>query len=297
MKDTSHASMHNLERWDDLRFFLVCAEEGSFSKAAQRLQVEQSTVSRRIQSLERALGMNLFTRTPEGVRMTELAEHVFKEAKETEKHIAAIFAQARSEGEEPSGTVRIAVTEAMAQHLLLPSLPQLARRFPKLRFSIITSELATDLVRGEADIALRFFRPSQGELVGRCVANLPLKVLTHPSYWKLHQDRSWEEQRWLTLDMFPMDIPESAWFQRYIRASSWLQTNSYASLMQAAQQGMGLALLISSAQRAYPELIEVETPFPLPPPFSLWLVTHAAQRHTPRIARVWEFLETLCAEM
>lgn len=229
--------------------------------------------------------------------MTALAERIYSEAKATEHHIATLFAQVRGEKEEVAGLVRIAVTDGMAQHFLLPSLPLLAAEFPQLRFAVWVASEPSDLVRGEADLALRFFRPSQGDLVSKQVALLPHQVLAHPRYWDKHKHLPWTQQRWLTLEIPSLITPETAWFQQHVKSSPRLQTNSYSTLMASVQEGMGLALLLASVRRVYPELLAVPTPFSLPEPFGLWLVAHAAQRHTPRIARVWAFLESLCADL
>jgi DNA-binding transcriptional LysR family regulator len=298
MKDTSHAQIHTLRRWDDLRVFLACVREGSFSAAAQVLQVEQSTVSRRIKELERELGAALFRRTPEGVQRTEVAEKILEEAEAVESHITSLLARSRGQMQAPRGVVRLAITESMSLHWLLPLMGQWKASLPEgLSFELLTGVESLDLRRGEADIALRFFRPQRGNLVARRVAVMENQVLAHPDYWEKHKDRDWKEHRWLTLNLPFPNLPEQAWFEKHIGTSSWLRTNSYASLIEGVRHGLGLAVLTSNIRRAFPELMLVETPFPAPDSMELWMIAHKEIRRSPAVEYVWEMLEHWCTEL
>lgn len=294
MVDASHASMHDLERWDDLRYFLACVEEGSFSAAARGLRVEQSTVSRRIASLEKQLGGALFKRTPEGVALTPLAERVLVEARAIEAHLAAIVSQARTQKSHPVGIVRVAITESMAVHLLLPKLLETTSTYPGLRFELVTGVTSSDLIRGEAEIALRFVRPTRGDLVAKKMADIPFAVFASASYWEECKGRPWQEQRWLTVEFPFFEVLERIWFDTHVSCEPFLVAGSYLSVFEGVRLGLGLGLLPQSAKKIYPGLVEVEVPFPLPEAMELWLVTHQALRHTARISAVWSELEDMC---
>ena len=165
-------------RWDDVRYFLAVMRSGSFTLAARRLGTEQSTVSRRVAQLEEELGAALFERTPRGPLPTELGRALFEDAERVEAEMHR-FADAASGAErQVRGTVRIATTEGLAIHFLVPRvLPSLRERFPELALELVTSDRAVDLSAREADIALRFFLGGKGELVGRRVARLRTAVL------------------------------------------------------------------------------------------------------------------------
>ncbi len=284
--------MHDIGRWDDVRVFLACVRGESFSAAARALGVEQSTVSRRIKALERAMGGALFKRTPEGVLLTALATRVLEQAKAVESSMSALMVRSRQEQEMPEGVVRLALTESMSVHWLLPLLEMELERWPlALRLELVSGVVSSDLVRGEADIALRFVRPSKGNLVMRRVAQMGFAVMAHPDYMHAHRNVSWQAHRWVSLRLPFEGVPEQDWYARHIESPPWLSFNNYMGMMEAVRRAMGIGLMTRSVMKAFPELVEVQTPFEMPEPLDLWLVTHADLRHSPAVAHVWTLLE------
>ena len=161
----------------------------------------------------------------------------------------------------------------------------------------MTGAASLDLIRGEADIALRFLRPQRGNLVSKRVAVMENQVLAHPDYWEKHKDREWHQHRWLTLNLPFPNLPEQAWYNEHIGVSPWIRTNSYASLIEGVRHGLGLAILTSNIKKLFPELILVETPFSAPESMELWMVAHRELRRSPAVDYVWDMLEQWCTEM
>ncbi|HVI06606.1 MAG TPA: LysR family transcriptional regulator, partial [Sphingomicrobium sp.] len=156
--------------WNDLRYFLAVAREGSTLAAGRKLRVSQTTVARRIAALERSLGLLLFQKrqagyvmTPQGEQLLPLVERVEQEA---EQFAEAAGARTR----ELKGTVRITTEEVYAISLLAPMLLELHERHPEILIEVDTAQAVRDLASGEADIALRSTVGDQPSgLVGRTI--------------------------------------------------------------------------------------------------------------------------------
>jgi DNA-binding transcriptional LysR family regulator len=165
--------------WERQRAFLAVLREGSLSGAARVLGAAQPTVRRRVEDLERQMGVALFTRSPSGLTPTalarELAGHV-----EAMAAAAAAFARAASaEVGSTTGAVRITASEVVGVEVLPPMLAALQSDYPGLVIELSLSNRSEDLLRREADIAIRMTRPLQEALVARRVGAIPLGFHGH----------------------------------------------------------------------------------------------------------------------
>src|SRR5213082_1127312 len=143
----------------DLRFFLAVAKTGSFSAAATQLDTKQTTVGRRIQALERRLGAKLFDRHRHGMEVTPAARGVMVQAESMLANATSIERHLAGLDREMAGVVRIASTEGIAAHWLVPRLNQLRRTHPDIVVQVIAGDQVLDLATRQADLAIRFFRP------------------------------------------------------------------------------------------------------------------------------------------
>ena len=117
---TAAATGADVERWDDVRIFLAAARTGSFTRAARSLGTDQSTVSRRLAALEAEIGAPLFERTPRGPVPTEIGARLREDAERVEAEVRRFAGTARERDAEPRGLVRVATTESIAIHFLVP---------------------------------------------------------------------------------------------------------------------------------------------------------------------------------
>jgi DNA-binding transcriptional LysR family regulator len=160
--------------WERHRAFLAVLREGSLSAAARSLDLAQPTVRRRIAELEQLLGITLFTRAPDGLQPT-VAARALREHAEAMAIAAAAFARAaQSRDGEIAGLVRISASEIIAVEILPPILAALRRRHPALGIVLSPSNRNEDLLRREADIAVRMVRPRQDALVARHIGAIEL---------------------------------------------------------------------------------------------------------------------------
>lgn len=297
-----HAAVHTLPipaRWDDIRVLLAVLREGSFSGAAAVLAVEQSTVSRRIAALEAALGAVLFDRTPTGPRATELALRLRPAAEQMERELSSLIDLSASMTEQIEGRVRLAVTSSFAVQIMIPYvLPALRTQYPALQVDLIVDERAADLIQREADLALRFFRPTEGDLVAKRIAQLPTVALAHRSYAEGRPRRA-EAFAWISMELVhaqPGGAPVNTSFDSaYLAAHApgvapCMITTSHLVQIEAVRAGLGAALLVRALRQLYPELIELELGLPPGPTVELWLVAPRTLSVVPRVRAVWEFL-------
>jgi DNA-binding transcriptional LysR family regulator len=291
--------MQNHEfRWDDARVFLALIREGTLSGAGVSLGLNASTVGRRLDSLERALGVRLFDRTPDGAPPTALAQRLRPHAEAVER--AALGLSMAVEGREvkPEGLVRIAVPPGIAQYLIAPALPRLVARHPGLRVAIEVSTAVADLARREADLALRTIRPTHGDLVMKKLGESEDVLLCSRRYAAEHGPvRRADQVRWITWGEGLAHLPSARWVAASVpEAMVVLSTDNINTQIAAAAAGVGVALLA----RAY-EGVHRLVPMPVAPALrrtlprtshdALWLVGHRALREVPRIAATWRFLE------
>jgi DNA-binding transcriptional LysR family regulator len=283
--------MHNMD-WDDLRFFLAAYRAGSSSGAARLLAVRHTTVGRRLAVLEDALNARLFIRTPEGMTPTALAIAILPLAEEAERNVVAIQRQAGSGDSVVDGKVRLTTSEAFSDYLIR-HLPQLQQRHPALAVEILSSNRVLDLLRGEADIAVRMTATSQSELTCRCVGN---------AGWSLYASEAYVARRGvpdLLADLANHDVigfdeslkgsPGAQWVSVHAKAAHIpLRGNSLGAIMSAAAVGIGIAVapcLLGSAQPALRRLSAhpVSTR-------GIWLVFHPSAAEIARIRIVVDFL-------
>ena len=167
--------------WSDLRHFLAVARSGSTLAAARLLGVNQSTVHRRLQELERQIGHRLVKRHPTGYRLTELGEEIRTYAERVEDAVADFERRVSAWGKEVRGTIKVTCPEALGPRLMSSRLiDEFAVRFPGLRAEFVMSDKVLDLAKGEADIAFRALASVDGSLVGRKIARLALGRLCQP---------------------------------------------------------------------------------------------------------------------
>ncbi len=269
--------------WSDLRIFLAVHRTGSFSAAARQLRINATTVGRRIEALEAALGAALFDRMPDGLRPTEAATEIRVHAESME---AQAFAIERKLGgrELAGGVVRITCSEVMGARLLTPLLSPLREHHPGLRIELGSTSRNLDLVRREADLALRLGRPVEATVVARRLATIGFAVYGTARVAGLPA----EERRWVSFDDSLAHVPESEWVETARGPHPPVfRSNSTAALLEAARAGIGLGLLpcwlgegAAELQRLGGVVLRRE----------LWLVLHPQLRRAPLVRAVADHL-------
>jgi molybdate transport repressor ModE-like protein len=278
--------------WEDIRIFISLARHGSLSAAARALSVNHATVSRRISSLERTLGSRLVERRPDGYVLTQAGTHVLAAANDMET--AAATLSRGGAGHEPRGLVRISATPGMAQGFLVARLARLAARHPGLDIEVATDLRSVSLERREADIALRFERPRDGDLIARRLLKFGYGFYASPQLHRRIGEGAAPE--FVGFNEANADIPDAAWLAKaFPRARIAFRADNQVAQAAAAKAGAGIALLPHFIGRADASLVSCSFK-PMPPTRELWLVMRRLDRKHLSIRVVLDFLTQVFIE-
>ena len=171
--------MRNLQ---GLTSFLEAATAGSFTAAAERLELSPAAVSKNVIKLETELGVRLFNRHTRRIRLTPEGEAFAEQARDALRALDNALNGVREAQAKPAGRVRISVGVSFGRRYVLPALPELLDRYPKLEIEISLENRAVDLVAEGFDIGIRGGRIRDSSLIARRIARLPLMLLAAPSY-------------------------------------------------------------------------------------------------------------------
>jgi DNA-binding transcriptional LysR family regulator len=161
-----------MANWDDLRYVLALSRHGSLARTAKALDVDHTTVGRRVESAETALGVTLFARTSQGYVPTLEGERVLFDLLRVEDAVLALQRGADASKSVVEGAVRVTSPETLGATYLAPLLAGLGARYPRLALELVTTGTVLDLSRREADVAVRFFRTPHEALVVRRVGHV-----------------------------------------------------------------------------------------------------------------------------
>ena len=168
--------------WSLVRSFLAVLDAGSLSAAARRTGTQQPTLSRHIAELEAQLGVALFERTGRGVTPTAAALAIAADARAMEAGALGVAQRLAGRRDLATGTVRVTTSTVAASYLLPDVIAALRRAEPGIAIELVASNALTNLLRREADIAVRMVRPAQASLVARKLGDLPIVVCAHRDY-------------------------------------------------------------------------------------------------------------------
>jgi molybdate transport repressor ModE-like protein len=172
--------------WSALKLLLAVARAGSLTAAARETGLSQPTLGRRIDALEARLGATLMLRGRGGVVPTETGAAVLARAERMEAEEAALLRALAGGRAEPAGDVRLTASRAVATWLLPPIAARLARTDPAIRLDVVATDEVANLLRRDADLAVRMVRPTQPELIARRLGDLPLGAYAAADYVARH---------------------------------------------------------------------------------------------------------------
>lgn len=287
--------MTNAIGWELYRSFLAVLEEGSLSAAARALGLTQPTVGRHVSALEEALGLVLFTRSQAGLLPTEAALALRDDARAMRATAAALERTARGlAGEGVRGAVRLSASEVMGVEVLPPLLAALQATHPRLEIELVLSNRLQDLVRREADIAVRLTAPQQDVLVATRVGAVPLGLVAHRDYIaRRGTPASVTELAGHALIGFDRETP----FIRAARAGHglWrreafaLRSDSDLAQLAMIRAGAGIGVCQLPLARRNPALVHL-LPGEVRLALDTWVTMHEGLRQNPRCRVVFEAL-------
>ncbi|MGY3614727.1 LysR family transcriptional regulator [Bradyrhizobium sp. USDA 10063] len=276
--------------WDDVRYFLAVAREGSVRAAAERLGVNHSTVLRRIAQLEEHLGAHMFEKLPSGYRLTAAGEEVVELAHQMEASSHLLETRVFGRDQSASGLLRVTLPPFLAAHLLMPDFADFARMHPDIEMEILSSGEPANLTNREADVAIRI-------VSDRKTLPLNLHGLKGPELFGgvyMSRDRlaAWragasDPIRWIVINNH--GLPDWAREGELRTTGVPFRTPDAEAQIVAAQQGIGMTKLPCFVGDADPLLVRVPGT-DLHMYGTLWLLTQGETRKTKRVRLFTEFV-------
>lgn len=274
--------------WELYRSFLAVLQEGSLSGAARALGLTQPTVGRHVSALEQALDLSLFTRSAAGLQPTESALALREDAELMQSTAAALERAARGLGQAVQGAVRISASEVMGVEVLPPILSELQARHPQLEIELVLSNRVQDLLRREADIAVRMTVPRQEALLATRVGEVPLGLHAHRHYLARHgRPQSLAELASHRLIGYDQETPFLRAASARLNLPAWsrerfaARCDSDLGQLALLRAGAGIGICQIALARRDPELVQL-----FPQQFSMalesWVVMHEGLRRSPR---------------
>ncbi|MBL6898068.1 MAG: LysR family transcriptional regulator [Luminiphilus sp.] len=278
--------------WDDLKVLLALSRAGSTRKAAATLGVSNTTVMRRLESLEEQVGGRLFDRTPDGFRVTPLADQLLPTASEVEEILTEAQRRVTGKDAELTGRIKLSLPAVPVTHIA-EAVSEFAIEYPRIELDISVSDLPVDLGRREADIAVRGIpkhkRPPK-DIVGIKLGRISLGYYVHQ---ELLSDAA-RGLRELTcirasgqaLSLGDLPDPES------LGLKSRHLIDGITPRMVAATNKLGVAALPCFLAKQYPELMLLPG-VPSAHWGFTWLLHHKDLRQSARIRALFQHLSTL----
>ncbi len=246
-------ALTNSMDWDKLRIFHAVAEAGSFTHAANTLNLSQSAISRQVSSLEQDLGVPLFHRHARGLVMTEQGETLYQTAHDVLLKLDAVKAQLTDSTERPEGKLRVTTTVGLGTSWLTSRVHEFLELYPDVQLELILENEELDLATRQADCAIRFRQPQQSDLIQRRLFTVHFHIYASPAYVEQHgQPASIEDldrHRILTFgENLPPYLADMNWLERAGRPPGQprvpvFSVNNLMALRKVTESGAGIAVL------------------------------------------------------
>ena len=286
--------MNNDFDWRLIRSFLAALDKGSLLAAARVLKATQPTIGRHIAELEAQLGVVLFERTGRGLLPTPTALQLAESARAMDNAANQLARSVSGADAGISGTVRITASQPVACYLLPPILAQMRLVLPDVQVELVASNAVSNLLRREADIALRMVQPDQASLIVKRIAKITLGAYAHRDYLR-RRGTPKQLQDLLNHDLVGNDCDEAIvkgmvdFGLPVSRESFAFRCDDLIAYWQAVRSGLGIGFIADYLAITDKEVVAV-LPMIKVPPIPIWLTVHREIRTSRRIRAVYDFL-------
>lgn len=286
--------------WNDLKFFLAIARHGGLTGAATALGTSASTVSRHVDALEKRFGTTLFLRQQTGYLLTDDGAELMQHIEQVEQAMMATERSGRRAAlQDVSGQIRLATTEMLALHLIVPHLPLLRARHPKLQVELHIALARANLSRREADLAVRLVAPddSAGDYIGSRIGLLDFGVYCARSAVPRSDDAddsdAWRRMDYVSWDDSWSELPMARWLQaEFGGRPPALACNSLQVQYAAVQAGLGIGMLPCFIGDRDASLCRVGS-HAKPLSREIWLLYHRDLKASRRVGVMRDFITEL----
>jgi len=280
--------------WSLYRSFLAVMREGSLSGAARSLGLTQPTIARHIEALEQSIGLELFVRSQQGLSPTEGALELKPYAESLAATTAAMIRAASGQGKAVKGAVRVSASEIMGAEVLPLIFAGLRQQHPQLEIELVLSNAVDNLLRREADIAVRMVEPAHEALVIKRIGTVTVGLYAHRSYLdRAGRPHTLDGLQKHSLIGFDRETPEIRSMRQRIQGLKTVhfafKTDSDIAQLMTIRAGFGIGFCQAALARRDPNLERV-----LPGAFQfklgVWLAMHENLRSTPRCRAAFDGL-------
>jgi DNA-binding transcriptional LysR family regulator len=283
--------------WNDLRYFLELSRQGKLVKAALRLQVDHTTVSRRIASLEKQLQARLFDKSPTGYQLTDAGMRLLPMAEKIESQSNQLYQALSGKDARLSGTVRISTSEGIGAQVIARHIGEFRLEHPDIEIELMADTRRTSLSKREADIAIKFSLPESGRLKGWKLCDYRLKlygscnyIATHPKIISIDDLAQHEFVSYID-DL--IEMPELRYFESTFKnAHVVFRSTNLNAQYNAIRSGVGLGLVHCFMAANDPQMVAV-LPDQILVQRSFWLMVHEDLRDVARVDAVCRFITRL----
>lgn len=276
--------------WSDLKLILAIGRSGSLSGAARLLDINHSTVFRRINAIEKEMGVRFFERLPQGYVMTEAGESAMRAGERIDSEVTTLTREIHGKDLQLQGTIRVTAPFGLSLTLLTPLLAQFSRSHPDIHIDLIATSATLSLSRREADLALRVTTRPPDTSVGRRICSFRSAIYATRQYLNKHRDTPLQALDWLLtddqMDWLPLALRKP---KEHASLNIKFSSNNVLAVMHAARQGIGVSPLPcflgdsdKKLQRVVEPLDELSS--------ELWILTHSDLRNTARVRILMSFL-------
>jgi DNA-binding transcriptional LysR family regulator len=279
--------------WNQARAFLATALEGSLSAAARKLRQTQPTLSRQVAALERSLSATLFERVGKRLVLTETGLGLLEHVRAMGEAAGRVSLGASGRSQAIVGQVRISASEVVAAYLLPPIVERLRTLHPELDVHVVASNRLSDLLRREADIAIRHVRPEQPDLIARKVRESSAHLYASTSYLKRHGRPALHRLEGVVFvgaDDNPRFVEVLGGLGARVRLDQFKwTTDSHLVGWEMVRRGLGIGGMIREIAQETPGVVQVLRSLP-PIPVPYWLCTHRELATSRRIRVAFDVL-------
>lgn len=280
--------------WHLYRAFLLVVKSGSLSGAARQLGMTQPTVGRQVAALETAHGVTLFARSSDGLEPTDAGLRLVAAAEAMASAAEAASRAVSGEIDQERGTVRITASEMVGVEVLPSMLASFGESHPRIKLELALTNRNEDLLRGDADIAVRMVRPVQQALVAKRIGRIEIGLYAHRRYLKTHavpgKLADLAQHVLIGVDRDATYLPLLRQFGDAISRDTFaFRSDSDLAQLAAVRAGFGIGVCQIGIARRDVSLVPMlhrELVFPL----DIWLAMHRDQRTSRRIRLLFDHL-------
>lgn len=284
--------MHN---WDEIRYFLEVCRQGTLKGAAEVLGVNQTTVGRNIQSLEQRLNAKLLEKRSDGYIPTEAGRRALEAVRHIDSAVTDFERIVAGTDEQESGTLRIAMPGAMANHWLIPGLQDFCEKYPLIQWNFLTGGETVNLSKREADLAVRLVKPSQSDLIAKKIGDFKLSLYANKKILEKGAPKKLEDLRGRPFVGLYSNITSKAElsflkrlgheYQCIARSAAW------SSVLSSVKSGLGYGVLPTFMDDEKGDLVRLSTFGEENVP--VWLVLHPDIQKSRRVRLAVDFINKM----